>query len=170
MSIPFFACRRARRLMRRLAGSREQVLTRAMLEAHLATCENCAALWHQLQAATDLVVGIPVPELGEDYCDQLATSIQSRIAAKAVSATPCLRENFRPKWIALAGVVLLVATLGFGYRWLPREIRPTHQGPPGIVRIPASAPLPPTEKEGPFESSFAGKVWEFPGRPERGWM
>jgi|YNPNPStandDraft_1061719.scaffolds.fasta_scaffold51803_2 hypothetical protein len=191
MFIPFLACRRARRLMRRLAGSRDQFPGRGELEVHLSACENCAAIWRQLQAVTDMAVGIPLPDLNEDYWEQLAASIQDRIAARVRSAPispyrleirrdgpadkggtgwpPALR---RPRWAVVLCVALLVAvtTVGIGRWGLFREVGQTRQEPPGVVPIPSSALSSPGGRGEPSEDLFLSRVWEFPVHLEQGRM
>jgi hypothetical protein len=144
---------------------------RALVDAHLAVCAECAAVLADLAAADRAAAALPA-EAPDRYFDRFPARVLERIGARKTEA----RARRLPVWTwAAAAALLLAAVTPLTIRRLPRAPaqRPVATTPAVPLAHESAAPVPEpvlaASASPPAQARpTAGRLGESPSRPASG--
>jgi len=107
----------------------------AVVERHLAECQECAAEFAQLRA-TLTAIDYPVPERATDYEAQLWSTLRPRLEQSEAPKHRAWTELLQPRRWAIAGALAAIIVAAF---LAGRITRPKQPGPTEIVHKQTSS-------------------------------
>ena len=141
------------------------------LEAHLADCPDCKALYDQMWVTTKAVKGLPPVEPPADLTDRIMAAIQGD---NVIPMTPVPRKK-QPwgKWLATAAVLAVIVAGGYGMTQIRMggSAKSANMAPmmaPATAEAPSNAPVAKAKQAAPVagESVDPGDTGAYAGSGE----